>query len=66
MHKRTIAVLALMFAVLGGCASSGDMIGTGAIDTYDVSGPFPRGILMQGDAREDFGPPIFAFAVWCG
>jgi hypothetical protein len=42
MHKRTIAVLALMFAVLGGCASSGDMIGTGAIVTYGACGPFHR------------------------
>ena len=41
MNKLTIAVLALVFAVLGGCASTGDMIGTGAVD----AGPFPQAAL---------------------
>ena len=40
MNKLTIAALALIFAVLGGCASSGDMIGTSAVDT---SSPYPWG-----------------------
>ena len=42
MNKLTIAVLALLFAVLGGCASTGDMIGTGAVD---ASGPVPQAAL---------------------
>ena len=46
MNKLTIAALALLFAVLGGCAStSGDVIGTGAAN--DASGPFPLGALTQ-------------------
>ena len=45
MNKLTIAVLALLFAVLGGCASTGDMVGTGAVDTYVASGPFPQAAL---------------------
>ena len=43
MNKLTFAALALLFAMLGGCASTGDMIGTNAVDTYDASSPFPRG-----------------------
>ena len=47
MNKLTIAVLALVFAVLGGCASSGDMIGTGAVDN---SSPYPWGYnFVQSD-----------------
>ena len=42
MNKLTIAVLAVLFAVLGGCASTGDMIGTGAVDNQDA---FPRTAL---------------------
>ena len=44
MNKLTIAVLAVLFAVLGGCASTGDMIGTGAVGN-DASGPFPQAAL---------------------
>ena len=50
MNKLTIAVLALVFAVLGGCASSGDMIGTNAVGFYEASSPFPYGYsLVQTD-----------------
>jgi K+-transporting ATPase A subunit len=43
MNKLTIAVVALVFAVLGGCASIGDMVGTNAGGFYDASSPFPYG-----------------------
>ena len=50
MNKLNIAVFALLLAVLGGCASTpGGVIGTGALDTDDASGPFPRGVVMQAD-----------------
>lgn len=51
MNKLTFAVLTLVFAVLGGCASGGEMIGTSAVDNYDASSPFPRGstTLVQTD-----------------
>ncbi len=41
MNKLTFAVLALIFAVLGGCASAGDMVGTGVVGN-DSNSPFPR------------------------
>jgi hypothetical protein len=41
MNKLTFAVLALILAVLGGCAGAGDMIGTGGVG-YDTNSPFPR------------------------
>ena len=48
MNKLTVAALALLFAVLGGCAStSGDVIGTGAVN--DASGPYPRAAMAQVD-----------------
>lgn len=41
MNKLIITVLAVVFAVLGGCASSGDMIGTSAFNTTDVPAYIP-------------------------
>ena len=41
MNKITFAVLALIFAVLGGCVSAGDRVGTG-VSGYDSNSPFPR------------------------
>lgn len=50
MNKLTFAVLALVFAVLGGCAGTGDMIGTSASGTNDASSPFPyHSSLVQTD-----------------
>ena len=50
MNKLTFAVLALVFAVLGGCASGGEMIGTNAGGFYDASSPFPyHSALVQTD-----------------
>jgi hypothetical protein len=51
MNKLTIAVFALLLAVMGGCATNGggDFIGTGAVGAEDASGPFPQGVVMQAD-----------------
>jgi hypothetical protein len=45
MNKLTLAVLALVFAFLGGCVGTGELVGTGAVDT----GPFPQGNEAQAD-----------------
>ena len=51
MTKMTIAAFALLLAALGGCATNGggDLMGAGAFDAHDGSGPFPPGIVMQAD-----------------
>ena len=50
MNKLTMAIFALLLAVLGGCASGpGGVFGIGTTDTYKDSGPFPRGVVMQAD-----------------
>jgi hypothetical protein len=50
MNKLNLAVLALVFAVLGGCATTpGGLVGTGGVDTYDAAGPFPTGNEAQAD-----------------
>jgi hypothetical protein len=46
MNKLTIAVFTLLFAVLGGCASTGEMIGTSG-NGYDASGPFPHEVVVH-------------------
>ena len=47
MNKLNIAVLALLFAVLGGCASGGEMIGTNAGSTNYAPSPFPSDYVAQ-------------------
>ena len=47
MNKLTIVVFALVFAVLGGCASTGDMIGTNAGSTNYAPSPFPSDYVAQ-------------------
>lgn len=46
MNKLYLAVLALVFAVLGGCASNpGDFVGTGYSVTVNPTQPYPIGPL---------------------
>lgn len=50
MTKLNLAVLALVFAVLGGCASNpGDMVGTGFSATNNPTTPYPAGPLVTLD-----------------
>jgi hypothetical protein len=50
MNKLNLAVLAFVFAVLGGCASNpGDVVGTGFSDTNNPTQPYPWGTLIQTD-----------------
>lgn len=50
MNKLNCTVLALIFAVLGGCASTfGDVVGTGAFGTNNPAEPYPVGSLVQMD-----------------
>jgi type IV pilus biogenesis protein CpaD/CtpE len=49
MNKLNLAVLALVFAVLGGCASNpGGVVGT-VSDTNNPTQPHPIGTLIQSD-----------------
>jgi hypothetical protein len=42
MNKLNASILALLFAILGGCATSpGDLVGTGALDNIAAVGSFP-------------------------
>jgi hypothetical protein len=49
MNKLNLAVLALVFAVLGGCESAGQVVGTGFSETNNPSQPYPIGTLVQTD-----------------
>jgi hypothetical protein len=50
MNKLNIAVLALVVAVLGGCASNpGGVVGTGYSETNNPSQPAPIGSLIMLD-----------------
>jgi hypothetical protein len=50
MNKLDFAVLAFVFAVLGGCASNpADFVGTGYSETNNPSQPYPIGSLILSD-----------------
>lgn len=49
MSKFNITVVAVIFAVLGGCTNMGEMVGTGHSETNNPTQPYPIGSLIQSD-----------------